>query len=344
MNTLLSAANAALQYNRGKQTGLAGLVFIGIVLLAAYQWDHIVPIFEAIGLISFLDQWGLIYEGESYMTGFSIFMVAFRICILFVVLGFLTLVLGIIFSMIGSSNIGAAILGTFVVVLALPFILLWSLYDTIFTPKEVREERKRERMRKYKEANSTPIDIIKENYNEITEDEAIRYLNRIPTKGDHLFLLGVTEENEVFFVFPKPYYLNTENFSAGLWGIKSIMKRCNGSEFGIGPFQIDIKPEEIYPGKGIQPVPIDRITFYHSDNSHKDIKAKSQQFSYRDEYRKYIDEIQSTYFQKKDNLEKTISITPNKERFNEAVQEIVNFNASNEEIVRMMIQSEGRVQ
>lgn len=271
-------------------------------------------------------------------------MVAFRICILFVVLGFLTLVLGIIFSIIGSSNIGAAILGTFVVVLALPFILLWSLYDTIFTPKEVREERKRERMRIYKEANSTPIDIIKENYNEITEDEAIRYLNRIPTKGDHLFLLGITEENEVFFVFPKPYFLNTENFSAGLWGIKSIMKRCNGSEFGIGPFQIDIKPEEIYPGRGIQPVPIDRITFYHSENSHKDIKAKSQQFSYRDEYRKYIDEIQSTYIQKKDNLEKTISITPNKERFNEAVQEIVNFNASNEEIVRMMIQSEGRVQ
>lgn len=344
MNTLLSAANAALQYNRGKQTGVAGLVFIGIVLLATYQWDNIVPIFEAIGLISLLDKWGLIYEGESYMTGFSIFMVAFRICILFVVLGLLTLVLGIIFSMIGSSNMGAAILGTFVVILALPFILLWSLFNSIFTPKEVREERKRERMRKYKESNGTPIDIIKENYNKITKDEAIRYLNRIPTKGDHLFLLGVTADKEVFFVFPKPYYLNTENFSAGLWGIKSTMKRCNGSEFGTGPFQIDIKPDEIYPGKSIQSVPIDRITFYHSDNSHKDIKAKSQQLSYRDEYRKYIDEIQSTYFQKKDNLEKVIAITPNKERFNEAVQEIANFNASNEEIVRMMIQPEERIQ
>jgi len=58
MNTLLSIANGALQYHRGKQTGLAGLLGVALALLIVFQWEHILPILEALGIVSFLDSMG----------------------------------------------------------------------------------------------------------------------------------------------------------------------------------------------------------------------------------------------------------------------------------------------
>jgi hypothetical protein len=50
----------ALQYHRGKQVGLWGLVGIALVIITAAAWDVISPIFDAIGIVSLLDRWGLI--------------------------------------------------------------------------------------------------------------------------------------------------------------------------------------------------------------------------------------------------------------------------------------------
>jgi len=41
--------------------------------------------------------------------------------------------------------------------------------------------------------------------NAIYSEEAREYLNRIPTLNDHLFLIGVTDADELYALLPRPF-------------------------------------------------------------------------------------------------------------------------------------------
>ncbi|NRG34753.1 hypothetical protein HRF63_23110, partial [Bacillus circulans] len=74
MNTILTFLNGFVQYRRGKQTGLAGLLGLIIFVLAVYRWDITYPILESLKIIDFFDNLGLIYEGEPGTTLYAIML------------------------------------------------------------------------------------------------------------------------------------------------------------------------------------------------------------------------------------------------------------------------------
>lgn len=323
LNTILSAANAALQYQRGKTTGLAGLAFIALALLVVFQWDHVVPFFEWIGLIGLLDNLGLIYEGESYLTGYAIFGAVFRITIVFVLLLLVGIVLAVLFSMLGSSNIGLAIaLGIGFIVMA-PFMIIWAIYDHFFTSAEEKKKRDEEA----KERRKTPLDLIIEKSREITENEAKALLNRIPTNGDDRFLLGVSSQKDVYLLVPKPTNLEAEFYKADYYGVKYSLEKIVDKKTNLTYKDFEeIKLRRISRSNDydwyIREVDIQDMNFYISE--HDDVLLECYQLSLSNFYRKYLYEVQNEYFVKK-------------EYYNGYL-----LTASNEDIVRMMKDNQGR--
>jgi len=73
VNTIFEYFNIKLAYNRGKETGIAGLVGIAVAIACVALWDYIRPVLEFLGVINLLDKLGLIYHGEPGMTWYRLF-------------------------------------------------------------------------------------------------------------------------------------------------------------------------------------------------------------------------------------------------------------------------------
>lgn len=345
MNTILSIANAALQYNRGRQTGLAGLTGIAIALLAAYNWDHLVPVFEALGIVGFLNKHGLIFEGEGGLTGFVIFMMLFRATILFCVMGFAVIVIGIIIGMIFSSNIGIAIMSPFILIMALPYYLVTGIYNHFFIPEHVKEERMVLEKKRFKERNETVIDIINESSEQISQETAEVRLNRLPTKGDDLFIVGITSKNQMVLLLPKPQVVYLEDISSDDWaGINCKVekyKKIGSHNYMMEPEKLKIEIE--YPNYPVHGVPKDKIETYFL-TSQKDIKRICQHITLQTYFYKYVKNVQNNYFNRKEKVLKNISNALEKETFDRLVERAKSYNASNEAIVRMILDNETNVE
>jgi hypothetical protein len=342
MNTLLSIANGALQYHRGRQTGIVGLMGIGLALLAVFQWKYIYPILKVLGIVDFFKRLGIVYEGEPGLTGFAIFMFIFKLTILLSIVLFLLLALAIVTSMIFSNEkIGLYIMLPIIAVLMAPLGILFFLYQAIFHRKELIENAEREKKL------GTPLEqLLRDHSEEIPIEQALIRLNRIPTAGDNLFLLGVMEDKKLYMVLPRPIKFETAIYSSGdLVGLHcSVEKYIEAkhkpkSMFEVIPKLFLIKAidgeREIIPSEQF-------VAFYQT--SCDDMLSKFKGYSNQPVYENYVKEVQDDYFTSKQTILSNISNATEKRIFDNLVNRMSMFDASNEEIVKIMLDSEKQTQ
>src|SRR5690606_29364632 len=163
MNTVLHFADAALQYYRGKQTGLWGLFGIALAIVIAAVWDYIVPVFDAIGMMSLLNKMGLIYEGSPGMTTYRIFVAFILLYICMIIVGLALLAVFSIVMMVSQSKIGQGLLiGAFFLVF-FPFVALYGivrLLAFVNDKKEQKQDPEAYAERKRLEKNKQVIDYL----------------------------------------------------------------------------------------------------------------------------------------------------------------------------------------
>ncbi|MFC0273731.1 hypothetical protein ACFFIX_20300 [Metabacillus herbersteinensis] len=142
MNTILHFADAALQYSRGKQTGLWGLIGIVLAILTIKFWDNLQPIFEFLGIVALLDKLGLIHETAPEMTFFHIFVASVGLYILLVIVGLV--LLGIVVGLLAFSQneIGQKVILASLYLIFLPFIAFYGLCKLILFAQEKQEEKR----------------------------------------------------------------------------------------------------------------------------------------------------------------------------------------------------------
>ncbi|PMC36223.1 hypothetical protein CJ195_15525 [Bacillus sp. UMB0899] len=172
MNTLLHGADIALQYFRGKQTGLWGLFGIIITILMVRFWDYIVPVFEFMGVVSFLDSMGLIVEDLPALTGYKILLAFLFGYFLLIVAGLILLAVYTIIISLTQSELGNKLLKASMYLIFFPFVFMYHLYRGIEKWKNKNEKKRdpegvAEKLRL--EKNKDIIDLLKnadvENYN-----------------------------------------------------------------------------------------------------------------------------------------------------------------------------------
>lgn len=343
MNTLLTAANVAVQYNRGRQTGLAGLAGIGIAILIACLWDYILPIFDFLGVVDFLDKQGLIFEGEGGLTGFTVFTIAVRACIVFTVVGTVLIAFGLLLSKIFSSEWAVKV---FVIppmmLICIPVILFWIIKDVLTTPEAVKKQIRNLRKERLEELQRPIVDVIKESYEVLEKERALIRLDRLPTLGDSNFLLAITKSNDMYVVVPRVKGMYSGHHWVDEWPAEKLSIDRN----------VDIKDLKLVSSFKIERmIPPFSSNHYRLDNVNKEdvvhyLMAKDDVFTnmYSElassqGYKNFVNYEVRSYFERKENLQKQVASAQTSEEFNEKVELLKEMNAYNEDIVRLMWES-----
>ncbi|MCM3362550.1 hypothetical protein [Niallia sp. MER TA 168] len=225
MNTVLTFLNGFVQYRRGKQTGLAGLLGLILFVLAVYRWDITYPILESLKIIDFFDKLGLIYEGEPGTSLYAIMMFLTRAAIVIMIFLALALILSLFLMIIGSSKLGQDLLAYVVLTIMTPLLVLWMLgYYIAYcfgyrTKKEKAEEsyekwhqdtfgehsdRYKDEQLKYEEARLSAPDLLKKYCTTYYIEDTISQLNRLPMFGDTIFMIGETYDEKLYILMPDP--------------------------------------------------------------------------------------------------------------------------------------------
>lgn len=341
MNTLLSVANGALQYHRGRQTGLAGLFGIGLALLCVYQWDHILPVLNAMGIVAFFDRIGLIHHGDAGLTGFAIFMFIFRLTIVYCVALLLLLMLGIAVSMFFSSDRAFKyIIIPLMMVIGFPIAIVYYFYLLLFKRQVLIENAER-----IKSTPTPQVELLKEHSDEISRTHAIYSLDRIPTFGDHLSILGETEDKRLFLLLPRPLsFEDGKHVSGDLEAVEVSVEKYI-EKFHKPKSMFDRIPKHFL----INLVSNERevmsesqfVSFYQTNS--EDMLYKIQACKYLYGFNKYVKEVQDIYFNSKEAILNKIQQAEDQETFDNLVKRMAVYNAPNEDIVKMMRDSENEI-
>lgn len=233
LRDLLWAAEAKMSYDRGKDTGLAGLFGIGLVILCVWKWNDIIhPLLTNIGVISFADKIGLVYEGASEMTLLRVIGFFIALCLTLAVIGVALLALffivcGIVYAV--NQNPFLKWLLRYTLILPLkgalyavlsPIILIEHIIIRMYrwlNPKGYAERKARaeeKRLAFVRRLDRKLISFIRGLWpNEVNLDEAFLRLNRLPMKGDDNFLIGITKDEKVYMLVPSPYYWKSQPIS-----------------------------------------------------------------------------------------------------------------------------------
>lgn len=220
LRDILWAIEAKMSYDRGKETGLWGLIGIGLVILGAAYWETILyPFFKFIGIVTIAEKLGLVseYGGITALNVVAAILIFYVMALIgIVVIGGPILYLVYLFSQ--DSVITKLIKGFLKLVallLASPFFILAFIISLLTNPKGVFEKAKSKR----KVANSKRYYIInqKEEFinrdsKELTKEEISERLNRLFMKEDTDYLIGFRkgytkdEKDSLYVILPSPLF------------------------------------------------------------------------------------------------------------------------------------------
>jgi hypothetical protein len=194
MKELISLADAYLNYRRGKESGLAGLIGFICVGLGIYFWDEISAFSKWIGFTAFLQKHGFIAE-EAGITALRIFMGFFFLCILIVTVLAIGLLLMMIVFMIGQNQVAISII---------KFVVKWSFY-ILFSPLIILYQLNKARLRA-KAGKLNLGDLLAQKNREMTLEEVKEYLNFLPHpfgKDQEPLVVGLDWRNNLWVLFPR---------------------------------------------------------------------------------------------------------------------------------------------
>lgn len=194
MNELVRFADVYLNYRRGKESGLAGLIGFVLVGLCIYFWDYISAFFNFIGLTGFLREHGFIAE-ETGITVLRIFMGWLFLCLVMVAVIAIGLIFMLVILFIGQNTLAMKLI---------KFLFKWTFY-ILFSPVIILYYLNKARLRA-KAGEINIADLLAEKNRELTLDEVKDYLNRLPhpdEKDDEPLIVAVDYRNDVWVLFPR---------------------------------------------------------------------------------------------------------------------------------------------
>ena len=347
MNTLLHMANGALQYHRGKQTGLFGLIGIAVAVLIAYQWENVHKFLDKIGLVSLLDKVGLIVPGEPALTGLGILMTLVKLQLILIVLLIVALGIMALLGNIYESELGFKIIFT---ICLIPVIMCMTPYYII--KYSILKKNDKNPVQPVK----TALEMMDECSVQISNEKAELKLNRLPTSGDGVFLIGRTFDDELYLLIPGPMgYFENMDYEGPYVGVQFTLEKYNSlmpdknkglyfdKNFDIHE-PIFVTDYTVPKNNRIEHIKKESIVcFYETKNP--DLVHLYRSFILNDVFTEYIKRTVHNYFARKEHLLSIIQSASSKDEFDEGVASVVQLTVPNEEIVKIMMGSvkEGKI-
>jgi hypothetical protein len=220
LRDILWAVEAKMSYDRGKETGIWGLVGIGLVILAAAYWETILyPFFKFIGVVSIAEKLGLVSEyGGITALNIVAAIVIFYILALLMIVVIGGPILSLIYLFSQDSIIAKSIKGLLKLIallLASPFFIIAFMISLLTNPKGIYEKAKNRRKAAFNKRNYI-ANQIKEYINrdsvELTKEEISERLNRLFMKDDKDYLIGYSkayskyERDAMYVILPSPLF------------------------------------------------------------------------------------------------------------------------------------------
>ncbi|GLO68400.1 MULTISPECIES: hypothetical protein [Oceanobacillus] len=230
MNSLFEIANIYLHYRGGKHVGLAGLVGVIVAIIVILAWsDWIQPLINFIGLNKVAENIGITVDGVggSAATTYNVIILYLFFCLAFSLIVGIGLLIYVYGNVALRSKFGSVVLGV-ILLIALSPILIWVILGQFVhlnkNHKQAKEDPESfwESQRLKKNADLIEYLTLNEedgNGNQLTQEVAIRYLHRMPSRKEYRFLIGITYERELVLLFPRPFGVVINGTTYRLMGI-----------------------------------------------------------------------------------------------------------------------------
>lgn len=331
MQTILQLISAKVQYDRGVQTGLVGLIAIGLCILGVYLWsDYIYPVVDKLGLVAFAEKMGLIYEGSPIMTFWNVLIFCLITILLIWVLVFIAFCLMLLFLVFPYPFY--AIIGLILLVFYwIPEYIGKGVRNITYfciSPSSYKEYR---RLNKNKEA----VKLLKDNGKEITLEEAQERLQRLPTYGDNSFLYGVTYDRDCYVLLP--HYVSKSGRFMVIPFVAREIKELEKVEFAKGKYtMMYVKKQQAWfnmPG-----IITDREASQFEELYECDANAFKHMLDnilYHDTFKEYVEKTNQNYKYEMDALKYQINKGDKSEKV-EAFKQMNTLKAWNDDIIQLM--------
>lgn len=193
----------------------------------------------------------------------------------------------------------------------------------------------------------------------LSVEQAAQRLNRLPIKGDHFFLIGISYDRDIYLLAPRPhtpYTTSTPNTFIGekwnLYGVHSLRydyfgNKKNTPSYGIVWELTQFERECEYPKlpnwaefdpekHKMNEYDMNIFEIILDPREHYDIMSELKEYLKYCHYQHYIEEQQDLYFRNKQRILEKMDNAKDREEFMAYAEELKHFTASNEDVVKMI--------
>ncbi|WP_201715471.1 hypothetical protein [Rossellomorea arthrocnemi] len=226
LRDLLWLAEAKMSYDRGKQTGLWGLIGVGLIILGAVYWDSLLlPFFNSIGLVNLAYKFNLVTDTGS-LTAWNVFIGIFGFIVILLIFLLAAMVLYTLFLWTVmlmfkgeqgekiAEKIGIAFFWIITSPITIPVLIIVNAVSFIASPlnfiKDIKD-RKSNRQETYNYMKNQESHFVSKDSQDITNELALQRLNRLYMKDDQDYLIGLvkewnSEKFRMYILLPSPFY------------------------------------------------------------------------------------------------------------------------------------------
>lgn len=238
MNSIFQVANTYFHYRGGKHVGLAGMVGVIVTVFIILIWsDWIQPVVNFIGLDKVAESAGITVEGVGgpAITAYNVFILYLFGCLAFLLMVGMGLLIYVYGSVALRSKFGGVLVGVLIFIPLSP-MLIWIV---VAKSRKISKQQKRV-VAESDTKNSPPlkkhnelIDYLihteekERESNEISKEDAIRYLHRLPSTKEYRYLIGITNNKEIVLLFPRPFNVIVYGTNHRLLGITLSFRKFN---------------------------------------------------------------------------------------------------------------------
>ncbi|MGE6756046.1 hypothetical protein ACQKFO_21835 [Rossellomorea sp. NPDC071047] len=354
LRDLLWLAEAKMSYDRGKQTGLWGLVGVGLIILGAVYWDSLLlPFFNSIGLVNLAYKFNLVTDTGSLTTwnvfigifGFIIILLIFLLAAIVLYTLFLWTVMLMFKGEQGekiAEKVGVAFFGIITSPITIPALIIGYLISFIASPKNFIKNLKYQVANQKEEQeyiNNQEAFFLATNSKELSKEVVQQRLNRLYMKEDQDYLVGLINERnnsnaKMYILLPSPFYrgryveyddryeIHKDERNIACIEIKFIHDGKNDLEFT----KIPIKIEHISLSR------FHKIVEKHDAN----IKELFNYINKDNDIQSYTRRANRRYILEREHCKRKMKITENPEHFESAQKYFEALNATHADILELM--------
>ena len=199
LTTFLNLVNMRSQYERGYNAGLPGLLSLVLFGAIIYFFKPIYRFLDYVGIISLLEDAGIIHPYDGGVTIWRLFVASVIIVLI------ITLVLVILIALANLAPFLGYLLIPLILVLAGPVFLAHAILNKVSRPSTIKQCL----LRGFKEGKAKEVSL----------DDVDKELDRFPSYDDYFFYIAVTRSQDVYVLVSRPKGMKLFGEDQ-LWGIK----------------------------------------------------------------------------------------------------------------------------